>query len=179
LRGFEKNNISRTEGCGKDGENNWHSSSSMPGWVWKGDTSSDTINGHYFAYGLILDLVAHSDSERERVIGAISRLTSYIVQNDLYYIDISGAPTKWGRWNPADLNNDPKYVSERGVNSLEILSHLALAYSVTGETLYYNKFKELVEEHGYYDNIRNQKIDNPFDDNHSDNELGYLFPILL
>jgi hypothetical protein len=84
----------KTVGCGSDGEGNWHDSSSMPGWVWKGDTSSDTVDGHYFAYGVVLDLVAKDEGERARVVNAIDRLTSYIVKNDLYYIDVTGEPTK-------------------------------------------------------------------------------------
>jgi hypothetical protein len=30
--------------------NNWHNSTVFPGFVWKGDTSSDEIVGHLFAY---------------------------------------------------------------------------------------------------------------------------------
>ena len=151
----------KTVGCGSDGEGNWHDSVSMPGWVWKGDTSSDTVDGHYFAYGVVLDLVARGEEERERVVLAIDKLTSYIVHNDLYYIDVTGEPTKWGRWNPTDLNDDPSYIGERGGNSLQILSFLALAYSVTGKQLYADTFHDLVEEHNYFENVKNQKIDNP------------------
>lgn len=165
-----------TKGCGDPTEvdSNWYASSTMPGWVWKGDTSSDTVNGHYFAYGLVLDHVAVTEEEKSRVINAIDYLTSYIVENNLYYIDITGNPTKWGRWNPADLNDNSQYVSERGVNSLEILGFLALAYSVTQKLIYYETFQILVQKHGYYENVLNQKIDNPYDDNHSDNELGFM-----
>ena len=165
-----------TSGCGdpEDNTSNWHASDTMEGWVWKGDTSSDTVDGHYFAYGLVLDLVAVTAEEKSRVVNAIDRLTSYIVENDLYYIDVTGEPTKWGRWNPRDLNDDPQYLSERGGNSLEIFGFLALAYSVTGKKIYYQTFQDLARNHGYYENILNQKIDNPYDDNHSDNELSFL-----
>lgn len=40
---------------------NWHESSSVPGWKWKGDTSSDEVVGHMFAYPLVYDLVAEDD----------------------------------------------------------------------------------------------------------------------
>lgn len=165
-----------TNGCGDpmDETSKWHESDTMSGWVWKGDTSSDTVNGHYFAYGLVLDQVAVTDDEKRRAIDAIDRLTSYIVENDLYYIDITGEATQWGRWNPADLNGNSQYVSERGVNSLEIMGFLALAYSVTEKQMYYDTFQDLAQNHGYYENILNQKIDNPYDDNHSDNELGFM-----
>ena len=35
----------------------WHDSTTCPGWQWKGDTSSDEVAGHMFAYPLIADLV--------------------------------------------------------------------------------------------------------------------------
>ena len=44
-----------------DGEA-WHDSSSEPGWRWKGDTSSDEVVGHMFAYPLIYDLVAEDSA---------------------------------------------------------------------------------------------------------------------
>ena len=163
-----------TSGCGQDGENNWHDSKTFPGWVWKGDTSSDTIDGHYFAYGPLLDLVAKTEDEQARVYKCIDDITSYIVDNDLYYIDVDGEPTKWGRWNPADLNSNPDYYSERGLNSLEILAYLSLGYSVTGKGEFVVQFRSLTQNYGYYENALNQKIDNPFEDNHSDNELGHM-----
>lgn len=163
-----------TSGCGTDGEGNWHNSPVMRGWVWKGDTSSDTINGHYYAYGVVLDLVAETVEEQERVYKCIDDITSYIVDNDLYYIDVTGEPTKWGRWNPADLNDNADYYSERGLNSLEILAFLSLGYSVTGKVEFLEQYQSLSEKNGYYTNALNQKIDNPFEDNHSDNELSQM-----
>jgi hypothetical protein len=167
---------SRTRSCGTDGVNNWHASSSLPGWVWKGDTSSDTITGHYFAYGVLLDHVAESEEEISRVVWALDRLTSYIVKHDYYFIDITGQPTKWGRWNPSDLNENSQYYSERGVNSLEILSYLALTYSVTGNEIYRKEYYRLGHEEEYLRNVLNYKLDNPFEDNHSDNQLGSSHP---
>jgi hypothetical protein len=174
---------SKTRSCGSDGANNWHASSTLPGWVWKGDTSSDTITGHYFAYGVILDHVAETQEEVDRVRWAIERITRYIISNDYYYIDITGIATKWGRWNPLDLNENMNYYSERGINSLEILSYLALAYSITGDELYLHEYHHLGDQDqqhgkGYLRNLLNYKIDNPFEDNHSDNQLGSVCPLL-
>lgn len=46
----------------------WHESLAEPGWQWKGDTSSDEVVGHMFAYPLIYDLVADDDDAmREEV----------------------------------------------------------------------------------------------------------------
>ena len=45
----------------------WHESDSIPGWKWKGDTSSDEVVGHMWAYPLVHDLVADSDEDRQSV----------------------------------------------------------------------------------------------------------------
>lgn len=110
--------------------------------------------------------MAETEDEQSRVYRAIDDLTSYIVDNDLYYLDVDGEPTKWGRWNPADLNENADFYSERGLNSLEILAYLSLGYSVTGKEEFLEKFQSLTSKYGYYDNALNQKIDNPFEDNH-------------
>ena len=45
----------------------WHTSTSIPGWRWKGDTSSDEVVGHMFAYPIVYDLVAKEDGEKKEV----------------------------------------------------------------------------------------------------------------
>lgn len=53
-----------------DGEA-WHDSSSEPGWRWKGNTSSDEVVGHMFAYPLIYDLVAEDDDTMKEEVESI------------------------------------------------------------------------------------------------------------
>jgi hypothetical protein len=151
----------KTNGCGADGEGNWHASiaKGYEGWVWKGDTSSDTIDGHIFAYGVVYDTIAITNSEKKRVETVLDNLVGYILQCDLYYIDITGERTKWGRWNPNDLNKNPQYYSERGANSVEILAFLSISYSITKNIKYYDKFQELVSiENDYYRYINSISI---------------------
>jgi hypothetical protein len=151
---------------------NWHESSTIQGCLWDGDTSSDEIDGHLVALPVIYDLVAQTEEEKGRVLTLIDGLTSGIVKNNLYLIDpTTSQPTTWGFWNPDAVNNDPAHYSERGANSLGILAFLASAYSLTRNTDYKSKFQELAWKHGYVRNALNVKIDNPDDDNHSDNEL--------
>lgn len=161
------------EGCGTDsGSDRWHNSTVVEGVMWKDDTSSDEMNGHYAALPIFYDLVAETPEEKQRVYTIIDGLTEALVKNDLYLVDPStGQHTKWGFWNPKEVNGDPAHYSERGLNSLEILSYLATAYSVTRRGLYKDTFYKLVKQHGYVLNTMNVKIDNPDDDNHSDNEL--------
>jgi hypothetical protein len=170
----------RTGGCGDadDSTSNWHHGSEaagFKGWIWKGDTSSDTIDGHFFSYGHVHDLVAETADEKARVYALIDNLAAYILQCDLYYVDVNGARTKWGRWNPKDLNRNPNFYSERGLNSVEILGYLASAYSVTRNETYYEVFQELAfGAPEYYVNSLNSKLDSPHEDNHSDNQLHFL-----
>lgn len=161
------------EGCGdQDGSAKWHNSTVVEGVMWKGDTSSDEMNGHYAALPIFYDLVAETPEEKQRVYTIIDGMTEGLIKNDLYLVDpSSGLHTTWGFWNPKEVNGDPAHYSERGLNSLEILSYLATAYSVTRRPLYKDTFNKLVVQHGYVLNTMNVKIDNPEDDNHSDNEL--------
>lgn len=72
------------------------------------------------------------------------------------------------------VNDDPKHYSERPANSVGILAYLATAYSISGDTKYKDKYYELGNNYNYFKNALNAKIDNPEDDNHSDNELIFL-----
>jgi len=153
-------------------ENNHWYNGTEDGWVYKGDTSSDSISGHLAIYPMIYDHIAQSDSERERVLTLIEGLTGGIIENDFFLIDPeTDKPTKWGYWAPQWLNDQPEYYSERGGNSLEILAWCASAYSITGKVLYKDTFWRLVNDHGYDKNVLNVKIDSCVDENHSDTEL--------
>jgi hypothetical protein len=45
---------------------------------------------------------------------------------DLYLVDpYTKKPTKWGFWNPSQVNDNPDHYSERAPNSLGIMSYLA------------------------------------------------------
>lgn len=87
----------------------WHNSSVYPGWIWKGtpvtlvfyidmyegDTSSDEVVGHMFAYPIVYGLVAESAAEKQRVYRLISDIMSYIVDNGYLLIDVTGRHTTW------------------------------------------------------------------------------------
>jgi hypothetical protein len=68
----------------------WYNSSVFDGWVWKADTSSDEVTGHYFVLPLVFDLLASNASEKARVAELVCSSANYIVDNDFYLIDISG-----------------------------------------------------------------------------------------
>ena len=125
-------------------ENRWRKSADGK-WIWKGDTSSDEISGHYFAYGVYYDLVA-DEQERRRVAELVRRITDYIIDGGYTLRDIDGEPTLWGVWAPDRLLDDPNWQPERGSNSVEILSFLAVAHHVTGDEKYEREIARLFDE---------------------------------
>lgn len=171
-------------GCGTaSGEERWHPST-LPGYeeyLWKDDTSSDEIDGHLAFYPVVFDHIARNAEEKKRAYNLIEGITGGILTNDYYLIDpFTNAPTSWGYWGPVALNDNPEHYSERGSNSIEILSYLASAYSVTEDAKYKDAFWDLARNHGYIYNANNAKIDNPEEDNHSDNELIFMsYQVLL
>jgi streptogramin lyase len=159
-------------------ESRWHPSSDGK-WLWKGDTSSDEITGHMFGYLLYYDLVA-DETERQHVSRHIQNIINYIIDGGYVLKDIDGTHTKWGVWSPEKLNNDPDWAPERGINSVEILSYLKLAYHVSGETRYQNEYLKLFNKYGYAANVRHAKTTNPTWRTHIDDELLALaYPCLL
>ncbi len=157
-----------------DGE--WHPTPDGQ-WEWKGDTSSDEIDGHYFAWGILYDLLPDADA-KGRIAAVVRRVTDRIIRDGLYLRDVDGRPTRWGVWAPEKLNHDPEWRAERGLNSLEILAYLNVAFHITGDPRYRATAEELIRDHHYALNTLRQKVlpgDFPgAEDNHSDDELAFL-----
>jgi hypothetical protein len=152
-----------------------------PNWTWKATTSSDEIVGHFFAYTIFAEVVPDKQW-RGRAIALMDGIMDHIVRNNWYLIDYDGKPTLWGKWNPEYVNWFPKQVGDRRLNSAEIISFLQAAYHFTGKELYKQKAFELMDKHGYLDNImipisnvgRVEGIDLTTEWNHSDDELAFL-----
>ncbi|MEM9327647.1 MAG: hypothetical protein AAGA85_18410 [Bacteroidota bacterium] len=121
---------------------------------WKGDTSSDEVIAHVYSVSLFHDLVAQG-REKELAQEHLTRMVSYIMENDWVLIDMDGKPTRWGRWNPEYLLRAYGY-SDRGVNGLEALAFTQAAYAVSGEMKYREGFQQLVDW-GYLNNTLRQK----------------------
>ncbi|MGQ9656587.1 MAG: two-component regulator propeller domain-containing protein, partial [Fimbriimonadales bacterium] len=151
----------------------WHESPVDPNYTWKGDTSSDELDGHYFIWALYYDLCA-DDSEKERIRGVVRRTTDHLMHNNWRLIDKDGKPTRWAIFNPEAINDDPVWEEERGLNALSILSHLKVAYHITGDAKYQDAYEQLIQKHHYLINAVTQKMLPPFDINHSDDQLAFL-----
>jgi hypothetical protein len=144
-------------------------------WYWKCDTSSDELDGHYFFYGLYYDLVADSETEKDRVRKHVVALTDHLVKNNFNLIDHDGKPTRWARYSPEEMNFDKNWFGNRGLNSLSILSYLATAEHMTGDTKYRLAADELIKKHGYLQNLMDQKYQRGIGTgNQSDDEMAFM-----
>ncbi len=161
------------------GDGEWHDTPDKV-WRWKGDTSSDEIVGHYFAYPIYHDLVA-DEAEKPKLRAALDRITNHILDNNYQLIDVDGKRTRWGWWGPDAIWEDP---DETGLRALHILAHLRVAIHLTSNSQYRAKYQaaynDLINKHKYHLLMRNQKIMVPGHINHSDDELAFLsyYPLL-
>ena len=118
-------------------------------WYWKSDTSSDELDGHFFLYGTYYDLVAETDAEKARVRDVTGRVADHLIEHDFRLVDYDGQPTRWAHFSPKDLNDDPNWWTERGLNSLSILTYLSVAHHVTGDPKYREVYEDLAWNHHY------------------------------
>ena len=154
----------------------WHESPVEKGWYWKGETSSDEIDGHYFGWYVFHELAADEEQKRQ-VRATCKRVTDHILERGYYLVDKDGKPTTWGVWAPEKLNDDPKWWEERGLNSLEILSHLKIASHLVGDPRYERASRELIQKHHYALNALKAKI--PTGVSHDDQLLFLSYYPLL
>lgn len=144
-------------------------------WYFKADTSSDELDGHYFFYPLYHDLVADTPAERDRVRAVVRSLTDHLIEHGYRLVDHDGLPTRWAVYDPDSLNRDDRWRVERGLNSLSILSYLAVAAHVTGDPRYTEHEQELAYRHGYAANLMATKLHLGIGSgNQSDDEMAFM-----
>ncbi len=180
IPGFVARSVIPKESDPKRHGGEWHPSADGK-WWWKADTSSDEVVGHYFAYHVYYNIAADA-AEREEIRGYVERITDHILDHGLHYVGPPGKPTTWGVWSPEGLNHDLRRIGDRGLNSLEILSHLKVAEQIVGKPRYTAKLKELIADHSYATNTVMQKQIWPaYLVNHSDDELAFLsyYPLVV
>ena len=144
-------------------------------WYWKSDTSSDELDGHYFFYPLYHEFCAETPEEKQRVREVVRELTDHLIEHEFTLTDHDGQPTRWGVFGPKQLNHDPHWWAERGLNSLSMLCYLAVAHHMTGDQKYADVSRRLIDEHGYAHNAMYPKIQHgPGSGNQSDDEMAFM-----
>lgn len=129
-------------------------------WFWKGDTSSDEVNAHYFSVGLFHDLAAKG-SEKDRATKHLANITSHIIDNGWVLRDMDGKPTRWGRWDPEYLQR-PYGSESRGLNGMEAQSYVQAAYALTGDPKFQAGLEQLLQWRYHTHTVR-QKMTFPPD----------------
>jgi hypothetical protein len=148
-------------------------------WRWKGDTSSDEMDGHMMSYFFFYELAA-DEKDREQIRKHVKKIMDCLIKTGYNLVDIDGTHTRWSVWSPEKLNHDPDWASERSLNSLELLAYLKFTAHITGEAKYESEYRRLIEKEGYLKNAAGLNSKNPAWQIYFDRTLeGYLFPILL
>lgn len=144
-------------------------------WYWKSDTSSDELDGHYFFYAQYYDLAADTPEEKARVKEHVAAMTDHLLAHDFQFVDYDGKPTRWGAYDPENLNHNRDWWEERGTKSLSMLSYLKTAEHITGDERYARAARELIAKHGYDANVLIQKTNaGPGAANQSDDEMIFM-----
>ncbi len=124
-------------------------------WFWKGDTSSDEVDAHFYSVSIFHDLVAQG-AEKERAKRHIANMASHIVDNGWVLRDMDGKPTRWGRWDPKYLLR-PYGFEARGLNGMEAQSFMQTARALTGDAKFKEAFQQLLDW-GYHTYTVRQKL---------------------
>lgn len=118
-------------------------------WYWKADASSDELDGHFFGAAIYFDHVCESGEEKEAVRTVVRRLIDHLLTHGYNLVDYDGTPTRWGHFSPDDLNRNPAWHSERGLNSYSILTYLAIAHHILADQKYRDEYLRLAYNEGY------------------------------
>ena len=145
--------------------------------VWcKGDTSSDELDGHYFAWLTYFDLAA-SENEKARIAATCRRVTDNIIAGHYNLIGHTGRKTRWAIFAPETINDDPAWWDQRSLNSLELLNYMKIAAHITGDVKYERHYESLIHKHHYLLNTleyRRGFFGEWQNINHSDDEMGTM-----
>jgi hypothetical protein len=143
-------------------------------WYWKSDTSSDELDGHYFFYALYYDLVAETEQQKADVRDVVRANVDHLISHDFSMHDHAGR-TRWAMYTPEELNKNPKWFVERGLNSVSMLSYLNVAFHITGDQKYRDTAKQLRDKHAFHINAMSPKYQFGIGSgNQSDDEMAFM-----
>jgi len=127
----------------------WHASTSMPGYRWEGDLSSDKFTDLIYAIPTYCDFCA--DEEHKQIAADfLDRFVGRVVDMNFRLVDVDNKMTLWGNFCP-DLPH-------QALNSLEMLAGLKAAYHVTGKDRYRMAYRMLIDKYHYDDHAIMAKI---------------------
>lgn len=129
--------------------NEWHESTSMPGYRWLGDLSADKFTSIFHGVGIFWEICA-DETYKQRAAGLLDRFIGRVIDNNFKLVDLDGKMTLWGNFCP-DLPHQE-------LNSLEMLAALKTTSRITGKERYYAAYHMLIDRYHYDDRAINAKI---------------------
>lgn len=109
---------------------------------WRGDVSTDQMDGVVFGLSLAYDLMA-DETGKALIAQDVAALADHVLENDLRIVDIDGNETTWGRYYPAYARLiEP-------MNALLLLQLLKVAHHVTGEARFGEAYRKWAVEKEY------------------------------
>ena len=127
----------------------WHASTSMPGYRWLGDLSTDKFTSIVSGVGIYWELCA-DDMRKRQAAALIDRFVGRVADHNFRIVDLDGKMTLWGNMCP-DLPHQP-------LNSLLMLMGLKVAHRLTGKERYGKDYRMLIEKHHYDDHQIHSKL---------------------
>ncbi|MDB4583783.1 hypothetical protein N9164_11570 [Draconibacterium sp.] len=129
--------------------NEWHKSTSMPGYRWLGDLSADKFTSIFYGVGTYWEICA-DDSYKQQASELLDRFIGRVIDNNFKLVDLDGKMTLWGNFCP-DLPH-------QALNSLEMLAALKVTHRITGKERYNAAYHMLIDRYQYDDRAINAKI---------------------
>lgn len=120
----------------------WHWSTTMPGYRWLGDLSSDKFISLCYGLGTYWDFCA-DEEHKQKAAGMIDRFISRVIDNNFKLVDLDGKMTLWGNFCP-DLPHQE-------LNSLKMLMGLKVAFHMTGKERFNAAYHMLIDRYDYDD----------------------------
>ncbi|MBX9603650.1 MAG: hypothetical protein K2X35_21770 [Bryobacteraceae bacterium] len=144
---------------------------------WKADTSSDEIVGHFLIFALAHDLLPDAGL-KQRIRQTASRIMEHIVSNGYYLIDVTGKPTRWGRWS-REYFDTPGGKPDSPLNAAELLMFLKVTHHLTGDAKWDREYRKVAFDLGYAE-LAARQLELMEELNYSDEELAMLsfYPLL-
>lgn len=118
--------------------------------VYKADTSSDEISGHFAQMRVAHDILGPDDPELDEIIKDACRRTSkHIIDGRYEFLECSGKPTTWAKWSQRYFTTDPLGYCDACLNACELLMYLKVTMHVTGEEGLWKEHYEKLIADGY------------------------------
>jgi len=118
--------------------------------VWRGDVSSDQMDGAMYGYAIAYDLMA-DEAQKKLIAQDVSDLVGTLLDTGLMIVDIDGKPTRFGKYMP-------QYVRLiEPMNALLLLQLLKIADHVTGDERFGREYRRLAVDEKYAETAVNAR----------------------